>query len=81
MIITEIIEIDGNQFRKTYSDDNRYVIRDGINYDEAIDPLDSFRTYIEGKKKEIDQNIEIKEYAEAGKILLGEENINKEIIE
>ena len=51
MIITEIIEIDGTQFRRTYSDDNRYVVREGVSYDEAIDPMEYPREYTEGDKK------------------------------
>ena len=78
MIITEIIEIDGTQFRRTYSDDNRYVVREGVSYDEAIDPMEYPREYTEGDKKppedeqEQEQDLD-REYAEAGKILLGQE--------
>lgn len=47
MIITEQIELGGKQYIRTYSD--TYVIRrnDGVLYDEAIDPVDSGRTYTE----------------------------------
>lgn len=46
MIYTETIEIRGKQFIRTYSDTYR-VMRDGREYDEAIDPVDSGRTYTE----------------------------------
>lgn len=47
MIITEQITLGGKQYIRTYSD--TFVIRrnDGVLYDEAIDPLDSGRTYTE----------------------------------
>lgn len=83
MIIVETIQIDGNNFTRTYSDDNRYVVREGISYDQAIDPIEYPRTYTEGEKKPIndeneEQNEEQEEhtdeqYAEAGRILLGQE--------
>ena len=39
MVITEMIEINGTTFRKTYSDENFMIERDGVQYSEAIDPL------------------------------------------
>lgn len=48
MIVTETVTIGDRQFTRTYSDENRYVVRDGIAYCEAIDPLDSGREYTEG---------------------------------
>ena len=38
------------EFTRTYSNDNRYVVRNGISYSEAIDPIGSNREYIEGEK-------------------------------
>ena len=77
MIIVEKVYIDGVEFNRTYSDDNRYVVRDGISYDEALDPSEFNRTYTEGEKKQSNEENEeeslINQYAEAGKILLGEE--------
>ena len=52
MIIVERLIIDGREFTRTYSNDNRYVVRDGISYDEAVDPAEYGRTYTEGEKKE-----------------------------
>ena len=48
MIITEIVTINGKEYQRTYSDENRYVVRDGVEYGEAIDPLNSGREYTEG---------------------------------
>lgn len=33
---------------RTYSDDGRYVVRDGVAYEEAVDPTALGRTYTEG---------------------------------
>lgn len=48
MIRIETITINNKSFIKTYSDENRYVVRNGFSYSEAIDPIDSKREYIEG---------------------------------
>lgn len=47
MIKTESLVINGTSFIRTYSDLGRKVERDGVLYDEAIDPVNSGRTYIE----------------------------------
>lgn len=46
MIYTETVEIRGKQFVRTYSDTYR-IMRDGLEYDEAVDPIGSGRTYTE----------------------------------
>lgn len=46
MIYTETVEIRGRQFIRTYSDAYK-VERDGVLYVEAVDPVDSGRTYTE----------------------------------
>lgn len=46
MIKTEMIVINGNQYIRTYSD-KCHVERDGVQYAEAVDPLNSGREYIE----------------------------------
>ena len=38
MIKTEHLTINGRAFVRTYSDSNRYVVRDGVEYSEAYDP-------------------------------------------
>lgn len=48
MIITEQVTVDGREFIKTTSDEGRYVVRDGANYEEAYDPVGYTRTYTEG---------------------------------
>lgn len=50
MIVQEFYEISGQQFVRTYSDANRYVVG-GVpegEYTEANDPVDANRTYTEG---------------------------------
>lgn len=48
MIIIDVIEVNGRQYTKTHSDDGRYVVRNGVNYISAVDPIGSFRVYSEG---------------------------------
>ena len=48
MIVTENYQISGVDFVRTYSDAGRYVVRDGISYEEACDPAEYGRTYTEG---------------------------------
>ena len=46
MIYTEIVTINGKEYKRTYSD--TYTIeRDGVEYYEAVDPIDSDREYTE----------------------------------
>ena len=47
MIKTETITINGRQLLRTWSDAGRMIERDGARYSEAVDPLDSGRTYTE----------------------------------
>ena len=47
MIKTETISINGTDYLYTYSDKGCLIERDGIQYNEAIDPIDSNRTYTE----------------------------------
>ena len=49
MIITENVTIRDREFIRTYSDENRYVVRDGVSYSEAIDPIGTNRVYTEGE--------------------------------
>ena len=71
MIVTENVIIDGRQFTHNYSDENRYVVRDGISYAEAYDPAEFGRTYTEGDVMPTDETLEDK--AEAYDILMGVE--------
>ena len=48
MIQVEIFYVDDKKFTRTYSDQGKYVVRNGISYEEACDPIEFNRTYIEG---------------------------------
>ena len=48
MIKTEAMTIGTTAFIRTYSDAGRYVVREGVEYSEAIDPAELGRTYTEG---------------------------------
>lgn len=71
MIYTETVEIRGRQFIRTYSD--TYMIeRDGVRYSEAIDPIDSGRTYTETDERiPYDEESEVEQKAAAYDILTG----------
>lgn len=56
MIITEIITINDKPFMRTYSDAGCYVVRDGVSYSEAIDPVDSGREYTEGDLMPVEED-------------------------
>lgn len=47
MIQTEIVTIRGTQFQRTWSDAGYLIERDGARYSEAVDPLNTGRTYTE----------------------------------
>lgn len=73
MLITENITLDGITYLHNYSDAGFKIRQDGtgVIYDDAIDPLDSGRTYTETEEP-IDDFDEDAAYAQAGRILLGE---------
>ena len=74
MIITERVTIRSRDFIRTYSDEGRYVVRDGVSYSEAIDPLESGRVYTEGEVMPNDEPdmTEVEAKAKAYDILVGE---------
>lgn len=74
MIITEKVTIRNRDFIRTTSDEGRYVVRDGVSYSEAIDPLDSGRVYTEGEVMPNDEPdmSEVEAKAKAYDILVGE---------
>ena len=47
MIKTENLTIKDKSFIRTYSDSGHYVVRDGVEYSEAIDPAEFNRQYTE----------------------------------
>lgn len=62
MIKTENITIKGRPFVRTYSDSGCCVVRDGIEYSEAIDPAGFGRQYTEGNQIEVNE-AELKAFA------------------
>lgn len=40
MLITEIVTIKDEKFIKNYSDAGMYIERDGVQYEEAVDPIE-----------------------------------------
>ena len=72
MIKTETITINGRQLLRTWSDAGRMIERDGARYSEAVDPLDSGRTYTETDEQvETATMTEAEEKAAAYDILTG----------
>lgn len=49
MIIQERYTVNGVDFIRTTSDAGRYVVRDGVSYNEACDPAEFGRQYTEGE--------------------------------
>lgn len=47
MVKSEVIEISGTQYRRTYSDSGYYIERDGMQFSEAIDFLGADFVYTE----------------------------------
>ena len=72
-IIVETFYINDREFTRTYSNANRYVVRDGVNYSEACDPAEFGRTYIEGDimPSAESETSDISDKAEAYDILTG----------
>lgn len=71
-IVTEHFMLNDIEFIRTTSDQGRYVVRDGMFFEEACDPAELGRTYTEGDIIPDDQTIEDK--AEAYDILMGVES-------
>ena len=70
MIKTERITVDGRELVRTYSDAGCYVVRNGITYEEAIDPVDARRTYTEGDPIPEESPTDA-DYAIIGRIMMG----------
>lgn len=47
MLKTETVIYSGKEYVRTWSDENRMIERDGILYEEAVDPAGLGRTYVE----------------------------------
>lgn len=70
MIIQTHFDVSGRDFIRTVSDAGRYVVRDGVSYEEACDPAEFGRTYTEGDLIPEDETA-IADKAEAYDILTG----------
>lgn len=73
MIKIETITINGRTLVRTYSDANRMIRQDGTGniYSEAVDPLNSGRTYTE-TDEEIATETDDTDYKIAFEIITGE---------
>lgn len=71
MIIQTVKTLNGIEYDYTYSDAGRYIVRDGVSYEEAYDTLGSGFVYVEGDRIEPSEYDEIEEIMN---ILLGEED-------
>ena len=67
MIVQTHFDVNGRDFIRTTSDAGRYVVRDGVSYEEACDPAEFGRTYTEGEPMPTDEG----EAEEILNILLG----------
>lgn len=71
MIITEIRNFNGTDYRYTYSTEGRYVIcDDGRVYENVYDRIDIIHEYTEGDLIPIEEPTE-EEMAEAGRVMMG----------
>lgn len=55
-IKTETFYVGERLFNRVYSDEGRYVVRDGVEYSEACDPAEFGRTYTEGELMPVDES-------------------------
>ena len=72
MIQREYLTVNGREFVRTWSDEGKFIARDGIFYEEAVDPAEYGRTYTE-----TDADIEVSEetaLAELMEVLKDEES-------
>lgn len=69
-VVVETFYIGEREFTRTYSNANRYVVRDGVSYSEACDPAEFGRTYTEGELLPVDDS-DLADKAEAYDILTG----------
>ena len=51
MVIKEVIIINETKFNHTYSDLEFYIECDGVQYSDAIEPIDIEREYVETDEK------------------------------
>ena len=60
MVKSDVIHINGKQYRKTYSDSGFYIERDGMQFSEAVDFIGADFVYTETDIK-IDEDSSIEE--------------------
>ena len=72
MIVIERFEVGEKEYIRTTSDSGRYVVRDGVSYEDACDPAELDRTYTEGELIP-DWESDASDKAEAYDILMGVE--------
>lgn len=70
MIVQKHFFIGAREYIHTWSNDRRYVVRDGMSFDEAYDPAEFGRTYTEGELIPTDDTA-LADKAEAYDILMG----------
>lgn len=70
MIIQTHFDVDGRGFVRTVSNAGRYVVRNGVSYEEACDPAEYGRQYTEGDVMPADET-ELADKAESYDILMG----------
>lgn len=51
MVVTELVQINGIPYKKTYSTEGFKIQRNMIKYNEAIDPISTLRVYEETDEK------------------------------
>lgn len=74
MIHTIIKNLNGVDYRYTYSDDGRYVVNaKGALYIDVYDPINIIREYTEGDIIPLEEPTE-EEMAEAGRIMMAYEH-------
>lgn len=56
MVIKEVITINETEFNHTYSDLGSYIECDGVQYSDAIDPIDIEREYVETDERIENEN-------------------------
>lgn len=56
MIQTETVTFNGKEYIRTWSDLSMMIERDGVLYEEAIDPADLGRTYTETDQPIVDES-------------------------
>ena len=75
MIIVETVTINGTEYHRTYSDIGMKIEREGVRYDEAIDPMGIGREYTETDEpiEDAEASDIVAEKARAYDIIVGNE--------